>query len=310
MSFAIYLANTRGMCAGVRRAIEVVSQALAKYGRDRVYVLHEVVHNKHVVSELREKGAHFVEQLSDIPDDRIVIFSAHGVPLSVIEQAARRGLQVIDATCPLVKRIHRKMQRAARCGQEAVVIGHRGHQEVIGTIGQYPGDPQLVHVVENAADVARLQVRTDRLVFATQTTLSVDEAALTVAALRARFPGIEGPQRDDTCFATQLRQNAIKDLAAHCDLILVVGSKNSSNSNRLAEVARHAGCEAHLIDDHTHLDPAWLEGRCHVGISAGASAPEHVVTELIAFLQSIGGSRDIIGIGETERNMTFPLPEI
>lgn len=310
MSFAIYLANTRGMCAGVRRAIEVVSQALEKYGRDRVYVLHEVVHNKHVVSELREKGAHFVEQLADIPDDRIVIFSAHGVPLSVIEQAAQRGLQVIDATCPLVKRIHRKMQRAARSGQEAVVIGHRGHQEVIGTIGQYPGDPQLVHVVENADDVARLQVRTDRLVFATQTTLSVDEAAHTVAALRARFPGIEGPQRDDTCFATQLRQNAIKDLAAHCDLILVVGSKNSSNSNRLAEVARHAGCEAHLIDDHSHLELAWLEGRRHVGISAGASAPEYVVTELIAFLQSIGGSRDIIGIGETERNMTFPLPEI
>lgn len=310
MAFQIYLANTRGMCAGVNRAIDVVRLALEKYGKDMVYVLHEVVHNRHVVEDLRQGGAHFVESLDDIPDGKIVIFSAHGVSQAVIQRSDARGFRVIDATCPLVKRIHHKMQKASKSGQECIVIGHRGHQEVIGTIGQYTGDPQLVHVVENEDDVMKLKVRTDRLMFATQTTLSVDETAKTVAALRGRFAGIEGPKKDDTCFATQLRQNAIKDLARRCDLVLVIGSKNSSNSNRLAEVARHEGCDAYLIDDESYLDKAWLEGRESIGISAGASAPEHIVQDLIACLKGLGGRDEVICVGDEERDIVFPLPEI
>lgn len=310
MSFDIYVANMRGMCAGVKRAIDVVNIALNKYGEDKIFVLHEVVHNKHVVLALQQRGAVFVDTLDEIPSGKIVIFSAHGVGLDVIEEAQKRNLKIIDATCPLVKRIHLKMNNAGKNHQEAIVIGHRGHQEVIGTIGQYMGDKSLVHVVENEDDVKSLKVVSDNLIFATQTTLSVDETAKTVAALRQRFTTIEGPKTDDTCFATQLRQVAIKELAKSCDLILVAGSKNSSNSNRLAEVAKSQGCISYLIDDYSFIEDDWLKDVKSVGVSAGASVPEYIVTDIITYLKTKSAKAEVKYIGQEQRNLTFPLPEI
>ena len=307
MSFKIYLAKTRGMCAGVDRAIRVVNLALERYGALKVWVLHEVVHNHHVVQELKNKGAIFVESLSEIPDGSVVIFSAHGVGIATFEEAKARKLTVIDATCPLVSRIHRKMNRAGIEGKDAVVIGHAGHQEVTGTIGQYMGDPKKVHVVLTPEDVAALELSGDKAIFATQTTLSVDETAKTVAALKERFPQIEGPKTDDTCFATQHRQGAVKNLAEICDVVLVAGSKNSSNSNRLREVAASCGAKAYLVEDHTELQPQWFEGIKAVGLTAGASVPEYVVDGILAFLKEKGHC-DVEEVGESPVKRTFALP--
>lgn len=304
----IFLARTRGMCAGVARAIAVVERALDKFGAKRVYVLHEVVHNRHVVEDLRGRGAKFVESLSEIPEGSVVIFSAHGVGLETVKEANARGFTVIDATCPLVARIHRKMNAAGEAGKAAVVIGHAGHQEVTGTIGQYTGSPSLVHVVLTPQDVEQLSINEKNIIFATQTTLSVDETAATVAALKVKFPQIEGPRRDDTCYATQLRQRAIKELSALCDVILVAGSPNSSNSNRLREVAESGGKKAYLIDDASYIDLKWLEGAEKIGLSAGASAPEYVVDGIIAFLKEHGVT-ELKLVGEENRHAVFPLPK-
>lgn len=308
MGFKVYLANTRGMCAGVERAIKTVELALDKYGPERVYVLHEVVHNFHVVSNLKQRGAHFVESLDDVPAGAVLIFSAHGVGLATVEKAKALGFTIIDATCPLVKRVHFKINKAAQQGKDVVVIGHQGHQEVLGTIGQYSGDPAKVHVVLTPEDVQQVTLLSDKVIFATQTTLSVDETALTVQALKQRFPEIEGPRRDDTCFATQNRQSAIKDLAEKCDLILVAGSANSSNSNRLREVAERAGCRAYLVEDHSMVDLNWLKDAKVVGVSAGASVPEYVITELLDFLRD-HGMTEIENAGERGVMRSFPLPE-
>lgn len=308
MAFEVLLANTRGMCAGVERAIKTVNLALNKFGTERVYVLHEVVHNFHVVSDLKAKGAHFVESLDEVPPGSVLIFSAHGVGVNIVKKAEALGFTIIDATCPLVKRIHFKMNKAATEGKDAVVIGHQGHQEVVGTIGQYTGDPAKVHVILTPEDVNTLNLISDKAIFATQTTLSVDETAKTVQALKERFPFIEGPVKDDTCFATQHRQSAIKALAACCDLILVAGSANSSNSNRLREVAEKAGCRAYLVEDSTKIDLNWLKDAQHIGISAGASVPEYVVDDLLHFLKDHGMTQ-LKHVGEQGLVRPFALPK-
>ena len=278
MAFKILLANTRGFCAGVERAIGVVQRALEKFGAERVYVLHEVVHNKHVVADLVAKGAHLVEELSEIPEpsSKVVIFSAHGVGLETIAQAQALGLTIIDATCPLVKRIHHKVVRAANAQMDVVIIGHDGHREVLGTVGQYEGPKDKIHVILTPEDVANLTLPTGehQAMFATQTTLSIDETAKTVAALKTKFPLIEGPKSDDTCYATQNRQAAIKLLAQHCELVLIAGSQNSSNSRRLSEVAAQYGTTSYLIDDASALTDDMLKHVTTVGVSAGASVQE------------------------------------
>ncbi len=305
----IYLAATRGFCAGVERAVNIVRLALERYGPGRVWVLHEVVHNRRVVADLASKGALFVESLDEIPDHAVTVFSAHGVGLATVTGAQVKGLHVIDATCPLVARVHRKMNAAGREGKSAVVIGHKGHREVAGTIGQYQGDPNLVHVVMTPEDVAALNITTKQAVFATQTTLSVDETLKTVQALREKFPGIEGPRSDDTCYATQDRQAAVKDLAAVCDVILVAGSPNSSNSNRLREVAESEGVPAYLVDDYTMIREEYLKGAENIGLSAGASAPAEVVDGIIEFLEHRYGVSEIIELGSPPRSVSFPLPK-
>ncbi len=311
MSFKLYLARTRGFCAGVERAIAVVNRALEKYGTQKVYVLHEVVHNKHVVADLASRGAHFVERLDEIPEpeNKVVIFSAHGVGTKTFEAAESMAETVIDATCPLVSRVHFKVARAAREGKEVVIIGHDGHQEVAGTVGQYSGPESKVHVILTPEDVANLSLTTDRALFATQTTLSIDETALTVNALKARFPFIEGPRRDDTCFATQNRQAAVKVLAEQCDLVIVAGSKNSSNSKRLSEVAKGVGARSFLIDDCFDITDEMLAGVERVGVTAGASVPEHIVQDIIAFLKERGGSDEVIMTGDEQIHRVFPMPE-
>jgi len=305
----IVLANPRGFCAGVDRAIEIVKRALDSLGAP-IYVRHEVVHNRYVVDELKQKGAIFVEELDEVPDGATVIFSAHGVSQAVRTEADRRGLKVFDATCPLVTKVHMEVARQCRAGRDMVLIGHAGHPEVQGTMGQWnrqhgSGD---IHLVESLEDVANLQVaQPDNLAFTTQTTLSVDDTMSIIRALRARFPSIEGPRHDDICYATQNRQDAVRQLARQCDLVLVVGSPNSSNSNRLAELAERDGVEAHLIDGAAEIDPAWLIGRQHIGVTAGASAPEILVRGVIDRLLELGaqGVRDLEGQPE---NMVFALP--
>lgn len=311
MSFKILLAETRGFCAGVERAIAVVNKALEKFGAQKVYVLHEVVHNKHVVSKLAERGAHFVESLEDIPDpeNKVVIFSAHGVGLETVHRAHELKLHVIDATCPLVSRIHHKMAKAASEHKEVVIIGHEGHQEVLGTIGQYAGPSELVHVILTVDDVNKLELKTKSAVFATQTTLSIDETAKTVSALKQKFPFIEGPRNDDTCFATQHRQAAVKQLARECDLVLVAGSANSSNSKRLSEVAEREGTRSYLIDDYTCINEQMLKGVQCVGLTAGASVPEYIVQGIIDFLKTKGATL-VEGIGPVPKLRQFPLPEM
>ena len=288
MTFHVYLANPRGFCAGVDRAIEIVNRALEKYGAP-VYVRHEVVHNKTVVEELRDKGAVFVDEVDEVPKDAIVIFSAHGVAKKVKRDADNRGLQVFDATCPLVSKVHLEVIKFADQSRETILIGHAGHPEVEGTLGQYEDSLSRIYLIETLEDVARLDVvNPEALSYVTQTTLSVDDTALIIGALRDRFPEIQGPRRDDICYATQNRQDAVKELSEHCDVILVVGSKNSSNSNRLRELAERLGRRAYLIDDESEIDPGWLKDSRNVGITSGASAPEAIVQRVITKLHQYG----------------------
>jgi len=300
----VILAKPRGFCAGVDRAIEIVERALRLHGAP-IYVRHEVVHNKYVVDDLRTKGAVFVEDLAKVPAGSTVVFSAHGVSQAVRHEAEVRGLKVFDATCPLVTKVHVEVSRMREQGREIVMIGHRGHPEVEGTMGQSDGG---IYLVETTADVAALAVRDEsNLAYVTQTTLSVDDAAVIVAALKARFPTILGPKRDDICYATQNRQDAVKALAEQADLVLVVGSPNSSNSNRLREVAQNIGVAAYMVDTAADLDPKWLTGRSRIGISAGASAPEVLVRELVDRLRGLGAT-EVREMGGIEESVVFPLP--
>jgi 4-hydroxy-3-methylbut-2-enyl diphosphate reductase len=300
----IVLANPRGFCAGVDRAIAIVEQALEQFGAP-IYVRHEVVHNRFVVDELRAKGAVFVEELDEIPDGATVIFSAHGVARSVREAAASRGLKVLDATCPLVTKVHVEIAKMREQGREIVMIGHAGHPEVEGTMGQCDGG---VHLVESADDVVKLVVRDPaQLAYVTQTTLSVDDAALVVAALRERFPDIVGPKKDDICYATQNRQDAVKSLASHVDVMIVVGSPNSSNSTRLREVAANRGVPAYMVDNAEALDPEWIAGRERIGVTAGASAPEILVRQVIDELRALG-ARSVTELPGVVERVVFPMP--
>jgi 4-hydroxy-3-methylbut-2-enyl diphosphate reductase len=304
----IKLANPRGFCAGVDRAIDIVNRALDIFGAP-IYVRHEVVHNKYVVDTLKDRGAIFVEELEEVPDDVIVIFSAHGVSQAVRKSAEGRQLKIFDATCPLVTKVHMEVTQFSRAGMECVLIGHQGHPEVEGTMGQYDiTNGGAMYLVEDEADVAALVVEDPtQFAYVTQTTLSMDDTAKVIAALRAKFPAIRGPKKDDICYATTNRQDAIKQLALECDLVLVVGSVNSSNSNRLRELAERCGAEAYLIDGAAHIDAAWLEGKNGIGISAGASAPENLVQDVVAKLQKMTGSEcsELNGI---EENVRFSLP--
>tara|TARA_R110000796_G_scaffold63377_5_gene146610 strand:+ start:13018 stop:13965 length:948 start_codon:yes stop_codon:yes gene_type:complete len=305
----IKLANPRGFCAGVDRAIEIVNRALEVFGPP-IYVRHEVVHNKFVVEDLRNRGAIFVEEIEQVPDDVIVIFSAHGVSQAVRKEAEDRGLKIFDATCPLVTKVHMEVARYSRDGRECVLIGHAGHPEVEGTMGQYDNrNGGAIYLVEDEKDVATLQVeQPERLAFVTQTTLSMDDTARVIDALRARFPAIDGPRKDDICYATQNRQDAVKQLASACDLVLVVGSPNSSNSNRLRELSERMGTPAYLIDGADEILPQWLEGVKHIGITAGASAPDILVRQVIRHLHGLGaqGEEELAG---QEENIVFSMPK-
>jgi 4-hydroxy-3-methylbut-2-enyl diphosphate reductase len=300
----VLLANPRGFCAGVERAIDIVERALQQYGAP-IYVRHEIVHNKFVVDDLRSKGAVFVEELDQIPAGATVIFSAHGVSQAVRSDAEARGLKVFDATCPLVTKVHVEVSKMLRDGYEIVMIGHRGHPEAEGTMGQASSG---MHLVETVEDVARLQARdAAKLSYVTQTTLSVDDAQAIVAALKARFPRIHGPKKDDICYATQNRQDAVKFMTPRCDVVIVVGSPNSSNSNRLREVAENMGAQAYMVDTAADLRPEWVAGKRRVGVTAGASAPEVLVDELVARLKSFGAASVQSLEGITER-VVFTLP--
>jgi 4-hydroxy-3-methylbut-2-en-1-yl diphosphate reductase len=304
----ILLANPRGFCAGVDRAIEIVERALERLGPP-IYVRHEVVHNRFVVDSLRQQGAVFVEELDEVPAGATVIFSAHGVAQSVYRDAQARGLTVFDATCPLVTKVHIEVRRYAREGREVVLIGHAGHPEVEGTMGQFEREHGgEIYLVETVDDVQRLQLRNPgHTAYVSQTTLSMDDTGRVIEALRARFPEILGPRRDDICYATQNRQDAVKSLVSRCDLLLVVGSRNSSNSNRLREIADQRGVQAHLIDGAGDIDPAWLAGKSAVGVTAGASAPEVLVRQVVARLQELGGKPPQELTGRPE-NIVFSLP--
>jgi 4-hydroxy-3-methylbut-2-enyl diphosphate reductase len=304
----ILLANPRGFCAGVNRAIEIVERALEMFGAP-IYVRHEVVHNRFVVDDLKAKGAVFVEEVHEVPDDAIVIFSAHGVARSVQREAAQRGLKVFDATCPLVTKVHMEVVRHLKAGRECVLIGHAGHPEVEGTMGQYEGQGGTMYLVENLADVEKLEVDDPgHLAYVTQTTLSMDDTAGIINALRQRFPNISGPKKDDICYATQNRQDAVKQFAGDCDVVLVVGSKNSSNSNRLRELAERLGARSYLIDNATQIQTEWLKDSDVVGVTAGASAPEVLVQDVISRLEAMGGSKATEGSGIVE-NVVFSLPK-
>ncbi|UCJ18431.1 4-hydroxy-3-methylbut-2-enyl diphosphate reductase [Pseudomonas sp. MM211] len=305
----IKLANPRGFCAGVDRAIEIVNRALEVFDPP-IYVRHEVVHNKFVVEDLRSRGAIFVEELDQVPDDVIVIFSAHGVSQAVRNEATNRGLKVFDATCPLVTKVHLEVVRYSRDGRECILIGHAGHPEVEGTMGQYDAsNGGAIYLVEDEADVAKLQVRDpDSLAFVTQTTLSMDDTSKVIDALRTRFPTIGGPRKDDICYATQNRQDAVKQLADECDVLLVVGSPNSSNSNRLRELAERMGTPAYLIDGADDLKREWFEGAKGIGITAGASAPEVLVRGVIDKLGEWGAS-NVQELDGRPENVTFSMPK-
>lgn len=303
----ILLANPRGFCAGVDRAITIVERALAIF-EPPIYVRHEVVHNKYVVKSLRDSGAVFVDELDEVPDDSIVIFSAHGVSQAVRNEAKRRGLKVFDATCPLVTKVHMEVTRASRKGHECVLIGHHGHPEVEGTMGQYDNADGGIYLVESVEDVATLQVKdAANLHYMSQTTLSVDDTADVIDALREKFPEIQGPRKDDICYATQNRQDAVRELAAEVDMLLVVGARNSSNSNRLRELSEKMGTRAFLIDDADGIDQTWLDGVQRVGVTAGASAPEVLVQNVIDRLQEWGGHAVTERSGRAE-NITFSIP--
>lgn len=305
----IKLANPRGFCAGVDRAIEIVSRALDVFGAP-IYVRHEVVHNRFVVEGLRNRGAVFVDELDDVPDDCIVIFSAHGVSREVQNEAKARGLKVFDATCPLVTKVHIEVLRYGREGIDCILIGHAGHPEVEGTMGQYDSSfGGTIHLVEDEDDVESLILKDEQKVaFVTQTTLSMDDTRKVIEALRARFPVIRGPKTDDICYATQNRQDAVKQLALECDMVLVVGSPNSSNSNRLRELSERIGTESHLIDAAADIDPAWLAAKKTIGITAGASAPENLVMDVVRRLQELGAEapQEMEGTVET---VHFSMPK-
>ncbi|PCK03661.1 MAG: 4-hydroxy-3-methylbut-2-enyl diphosphate reductase [Alteromonadaceae bacterium] len=305
----IKLANPRGFCAGVDRAIDIVNRALDVFGAP-IYVRHEVVHNKFVVETLRERGAIFVDELAEVPDDFIVIFSAHGVSQAVRKQADSRGLKVFDATCPLVTKVHLEVAQYSLEGKGCILIGHQGHPEVEGTMGQYDGaNGGRIYLVENEADVDALEVQSeDSLAYVTQTTLSVDDTTKVIERLRTRFPKIVGPRKDDICYATQNRQDAVKQLALECDLVLVVGSPNSSNSNRLRELAERCGARAFLVDGPEHIQSGWLKGVKRIGITAGASAPEVLVADVVKGLQSMGAEKPVELDGR-EENIRFSLPK-
>jgi 4-hydroxy-3-methylbut-2-enyl diphosphate reductase len=301
----IYLANPRGFCAGVDRAIDIVDLSLKKYGAP-IYVRHEIVHSRHVVNSLRQKGAVFVEELNEVPEGSVVIFSAHGVAKSVWEEANLRRLHVIDATCPLVIKVHNEVNRDYTQGYELILIGHAGHPEVIGTLGQVP---DKFHLVSSVQDVEQLHVEnTINLSYVTQTTLSVDECRDIVGALHRRFPHIKGPHQEDICYATQNRQNAVKELSKLVDVILVIGSPNSSNSNRLRELGEHCGINSYLIDSAGDINPAWLKNVKAVGITAGASAPEVLVEEVVSYLKTYGNS-DVEDLTVIEEDVEFLLPK-
>lgn len=306
----IVLANPRGFCAGVDRAIDIVERALTMFGAP-IYVRHEVVHNRHVVERLRGLGAIFVDELDDVPDDKTVIFSAHGVSRAVQDEAGRRGLTVFDATCPLVTKVHMEVSRYAREGREVILIGHEGHPEVEGTMGRYdsPGGG-AIYLVETPDDVDSLDIlNPDRLAFVTQTTLSVDDTALVIDALRLRFPALSGPRKEDICYATQNRQDAVKSLVARCDIVLVVGSPASSNSNRLREIAEKSGIPGYLVDGPDDLAREWFDGKACVGVTAGASAPELLVGQVISRLKEWGGT----GVEELDsepEGIVFTVPKV
>ena len=301
----LLLANPRGFCAGVDRAIEIVERALAVHGAP-IYVRHEVVHNKFVVDGLREKGAIFIENLADVPGGSILIFSAHGVSQAVRQEAEKRGLTVFDATCPLVTKVHIEVSRMREQGKEIVMIGHAGHPEVEGTMGQ---SKDGMYLVESPEQVAQLNVNDEaNLAYVTQTTLSVDDASEIIAALKTRFPAITGPKKNDICYATQNRQDAVKLLVKRCDVVVVVGSPNSSNSNRLREVAANVGIPAYLVNDADELQPLWFENKKNIGISAGASAPEVLVQGVINELEKMGGTK-VVELQGIVENVVFPLPK-
>lgn len=305
MDKEILLAQPRGFCAGVDRAIEIVERALAQFGAP-IYVRHEIVHNAYVVEDLRGKGAIFIEELADVPAGNIVVFSAHGVSKAVQQEAAQRGLTVFDATCPLVTKVHVEVAKMRREGREIIMIGHHGHPEVEGTMGQAE---EGMHLVETPADVERLQVRNpDMLAYVSQTTLSVDDTAEVIAALKARFPGIAEPKKGDICYATTNRQEAVKFMAPQVDVVIVVGSPNSSNSNRLREVAQKKGAAAYMVDNASQIDPGWLQGKRRIGVTAGASAPEVLVQAVIDRLRE-HGAQSVRVLEGVEEHVTFPLPK-
>ncbi|MBP8081014.1 MAG: 4-hydroxy-3-methylbut-2-enyl diphosphate reductase [Arenimonas sp.] len=306
----IVLANPRGFCAGVDRAIEIVKRAIETLGAP-IYVRHEVVHNRFVVEDLRQRGAVFVEELDEVPAGGTVIFSAHGVSQAVRNEAAGRGLKIFDATCPLVTKVHIEVVRHCRAGRDVILIGHEGHPEVEGTMGQWQAEAGSgqIYLVEDVEDANRLAIaQPENVAYTTQTTLSVDETRDVISVLKARYPALQGPRHDDICYATQNRQDAVRELAADCDLVLVVGSVNSSNSNRLRELAQKQGAAAYLVDGADNIDPAWLEGKRSIGVTAGASAPEVLVQGVVARLQSLGGNAVRELHGEPE-NMVFALPK-
>jgi 4-hydroxy-3-methylbut-2-enyl diphosphate reductase len=304
----VLLANPRGFCAGVDRAIDIVERALQLFGAP-IYVRHEVVHNRYVVENLKSKGAIFVEELDQIPDDQYVIFSAHGVSKAVQDEAKRRELKVFDATCPLVTKVHLEVARNSKDSIETILIGHIGHPEVEGTMGQYTsGNDGQMYLVESVEDVSKLEVKnTEKLCFVTQTTLSMDDSSKVISALRSKFPSIQGPRKDDICYATQNRQDAVKSLVKSCDLILVVGSKNSSNSNRLKEIATNHEIEGYLIDSAEDVQQTWLNDKKCIGVTAGASAPELLVQQVIDYLQTQGANQ-VTSLGFSE-DVTFQLPK-
>lgn len=305
----IKLANPRGFCAGVDRAIDIVNRALDVFGAP-IYVRHEVVHNKFVVDSLRERGAVFVDEVDQVPDDVILIFSAHGVSQTVRKEAEDRGLQIFDATCPLVTKVHIEVTRYSREGRECILIGHEGHPEVEGTMGQYnTANGGSIYLVEDESDVEALVVRdAEHLAYVTQTTLSMDDTAKVIEALRNKFPKIQGPRKDDICYATTNRQDAVRQLALECDLVLVVGSPNSSNSNRLRELAERCGTESYLIDGPEDINPEWIKNRAAIGITAGASAPEILVKQVIDKLKACGAEAPVEMDG-TPENISFSLPK-
>ena len=304
----IVLANPRGFCAGVDRAIDIVEKSLDKF-KEPVYVRHQVVHNKKVVEDLEKKGVKFVKEVSEIPDNAVAIFSAHGVSQKVEDEAKKRNFMYFDATCPLVTKVHLEVQKHAQKGRDIILIGHKGHPEVIGTLGRHPPNSNTkIYLVENNDDIKKLEINSPEVAYVTQTTLSVDETRELINSLKEKFPGIIGPSADDICYATQNRQDAVKQLSLECQIVLVIGSQTSSNSNRLKELAEKCGTKSFLIDDKTDIDLNSLKEATSVGITAGASAPEEIVQEVISFLVPLG-FKTVRNLSENNENMTFKLPK-